>query len=135
MMRLMAEMIAPPPGLINWLLCAGTMAGSLLLGWKLFDRLKGPQQQPPSGELALRVSKLEEELKSLDQKMIDGFASLSDAISQRNREGEDRASKIHSRIDPIAENTGEIKGQLHAFNQSFDKFTQVMVAIARNQRP
>jgi hypothetical protein len=127
-------MMTPPPGMIEWLLCAGCVMGLILLGLKIVDRVKGPAAHPPSGELGLRVSKLEEELKSLDQKMIDGFASLSDAITQRNREGEDRASKIHSRIDPIAQNTGEIKGQLHAFTESFRQFTEIMTAIARKQQ-
>lgn len=80
-------------------------------------------------DLAERVTKLEDEWKALDQKVVNGFSELSDQIAQRNREGEDRATKIHTRIDPILENTGEIKGQMYAFTKSFESFTKMMVAM------
>lgn len=121
--------ISVPPSIGEWLLCAVACMALILLAMKLVDRIKGPAQQPTTGELALRVLALEEEWKALDQKVVNGFASLSDQIAMRNREGEARAEKIHIRIDPILANTGEIKGEMHAFTKSFENFTKVMVAM------
>lgn len=133
-MILAASDFDPPMHLPQWLACAAFVMWITLLAWKLVEKFRGPQPQPPSGELHLRVSRLEEEMALIESKMTDGFNLLRQAIETRNKEGEDRASKIHTRIDPIAENTGEIKGQLVAFTESFRNFATIISELARGNR-
>jgi hypothetical protein len=56
-----------------------------------------------------------EELKSFGAQLV-----------EIRKDSEERARRLHARIDPVVENTAEIKGRMEAFTQSFDNFTRIM---------
>lgn len=116
-------------------LCAASAVCFLFTVWDRIDKvIERKREQPPAGELNVRVAKLEREVDEIRKEFKQGFKDLGDLIALRNSQGEERASKIHSRIDPIAQNTGEIKGQLAAFNESFRNFTQMIKELAKGER-
>lgn len=82
--------------------------------------------------LVTRMEKLEEFIEAVRNKA----AIDIDLIQQQSktdmqlflRAGEDRAEKLHIRMNPIAIAVAEMRGQMQAFTQSFDNFTKILVS-------
>jgi hypothetical protein len=55
-------------------------------------------------------------------------------VDQMRSEGEERAVNLHNRINPIVENTAEIKGRMEAFTTSFNNFTELLVEQTRKHK-
>ncbi len=81
------------------------------------------------------------ELESIAERVkaseVDIVAIRQDAkndLTELLKAGEERAEKLHIRMNPIATNTAEMKGQMSAFTQSFDNFTQLITALHRKRK-
>ncbi len=91
-------------------------------GADFFARFRSKPQEPPNQEILLahnmlkeRVEKLETKLESMEENVLSA--------------GEERGRRIHGRLNPIAENLAEMKGQMEAFTMAFQKNAEVLIAL------
>lgn len=157
MMLADASFIQEPPIQVGiWLACAFFMMLIINEGFRFMRNLKGDAPQPPNAQIDERLTRVENSLDKLardfaeDKKQneihmsersktiflkIDTVQSeISERIDRSMSEANESRSRLHDRINPVVENTAEIKGRMDAFTQSFDNFTKIITAIAQQKK-
>jgi hypothetical protein len=143
----------PPVQICVWLGCSMFILVGLYYLTQVIAFFKGAKPAPPNEQLDERVTRIENELVLIRSELkkdrddneqhastrsshiydkIDETRKEIDAsVAGMAREGEISRKHLHDRINPLVENTAEIKGQMAAFQASFDNFTKIIVEIAR----
>jgi hypothetical protein len=88
-------------------------------------------------KLDVRVTKLEEG----SVEVVRELSSMAESIRKEVRQHKDelllsadrRSSVLHNRINPVTVNLSEIKGSMEAFTQSFNSFSEIIKALARER--
>lgn len=114
---------------VGWLLLS---LAALSLGCnqilKLVDRARGRQPDPllvqSHATLAERVTKLEEDARDISVKLSELQIKLLEA-------GEERGSKLHHRLNPIAENLAAVKGSMEALLLAFQENARTNLEMIR----
>lgn len=68
--------------------------------------------------------------REMDQ-LSDQVRELTEALAEQSNISEDRAVKIHNRLNPIGERLGTMEGKVQAFEMSFEKFTRIIESTSR----
>lgn len=125
---------AAPDAIKPWLECLAWFIGLVgALLW-IVHQIRGKPAEPPNQQLEAILEVMKDRIEAIDSEHESIRQKLADDKEQANRENEDRASRIHKRLDPAAENIAEIKGQMQAFTQSFDNFVKIVVALAEGKK-
>lgn len=101
-----------PASIAGWLACLGFVLWIVNLGFKLGDRLRGKPAQPSNTSLGAtvtdmnrRVTKLEDWREALAAKLEADKIEIMSA-------GEERAAKIHERINTVLSAVSEVRGEI-----------------------
>jgi hypothetical protein len=112
---ILAELNLPESiGLAGWLACLAfviTLVNGVL---RLADRVRGKEPQPPNAELGAefhalgqRVARLETEVEAIRAEFKEDRLSLMQA-------GEERAGRLHERINEVLRAVAKLEGRLLA---------------------
>jgi hypothetical protein len=108
---MIAEITAPVE-IASWLACAA-FAVVLTNGlFKLVNNVKGPNALPPAGELDLRVSNLETRTNTIEVGLAELRHEMKEDLKTMLAAGEERAGKIHGRINDVLAAVSELRGRL-----------------------
>jgi len=137
-----------PMQIAAWLTCLLAVFFLINEGGKVLDRWRGKPGQPANESLKLINDALEKRLATLEHDFKTERDENEKHISERSRTlfieikavhhelstkidrqmelSEESRARLHERINPIVENTAEIKGRMEAFTSSFGNFSEVM---------
>ena len=120
-----------PLAIAEWLACLAFLVVLLNGLLKLADRVRGKPISPPNKQLEASQRALEERVRALEagqDKMLSELHQMHVSLLQT---GEERATKMHNRINPLMENTSAIKGSMEAFMTTFRSFTDLLTEHMR----
>ena len=109
---MLAEMTTAPAGLITWLGCLAFVVVLVNGGFKLAANIKGPESAPPAGELDVRVAHIEERIDGFDRSISELRHEMRVDLQTVLQAGEERAGKIHGRINDVLAAVSELRGRL-----------------------
>ncbi len=117
------------------MLVAGLTALVILInqGDEFLERRKSKAGSPPNEQLQQSVKALEDRLAKLETAHDDIREAMRTDTSEILTKGEERAAKLHERMNPVIENLAFIKGQNEAFTTSFNNLAAVLVAQGKQK--
>ena len=116
-----------------WAMCLAFFVMLINALLKLAARLRGKAPKPPNAELDIKMRTLEARVEKIEGSQMKTADEVHAMHLTLIKSEEERATRLHERIDPLAQNTAAIKGSMEAFTTSFNNMTQLLMAhMARN---
>lgn len=112
MTLLAASEWSAPTGIAAWLACAAFVLMLVNGAFKLNSNIKGPPSHPPAGELDLRVAHLEERVTQFESTLTELRSEMREDLQTILSAGEERAGKIHGRINDVLAAVSELRGRV-----------------------
>jgi hypothetical protein len=101
-----------PKSFTDWMLCLAAFTAILKYVSDLGDRLRGHAAEPPNAQLQLSHEQLTERVRKLEESTDRLWAKLEADKMEIVKSGEDRAAKLHERINAILAAVSELRGRL-----------------------
>jgi hypothetical protein len=103
-----------PKSIVEWLGCAGFMVMFVYYAQEIYTKMRGQSPEPPNGELSQAIANLKERVTSQESRSasVEKLSELTERVSILERrwtkeqsllsaQNEERASKLHRRVDEI----------------------------------
>jgi hypothetical protein len=113
------EYSAAPNEIKAWLECLAWFSALVFLGVHIYKALKGkpaPAPQPPNESLKLEVEQLKDRITKLEKSSVALWCKLDTDKTEILKAGEDRAVKLHDRINVILSAVSELRGVVSQMN-------------------
>lgn len=125
---------AAPKGTIEVLqalfyLCA---AGLCIAG--MIRLLKGKSPMPPNEQLESTIADIKGHIAEIKEDNSKIWARITANRDEAEASNEKRAHDLHVRLNPVAEDIREVRGQMQAFTLAFENFTKLIVALAHGKK-
>jgi len=101
----------PPKSFTDWILCLAAFMAILKYLLDLADRLRGQAPQPPNAQLQAAHEQLTERVRRVEESADRLWDKLETDKMEILKSGEDRAAKLHDRINVILAAVSELRGQ------------------------
>ena len=102
-----------PKSFTDWIVCLAAFLAILKYVIDLADRAKGPPAEPPNAQLQVSHEQLTERVRKLEESNDRLWAKLENDKLEILSSGEDRAAKLHERINAILAGLSELRGRLN----------------------
>jgi hypothetical protein len=106
-----------PVEIAAWLGCLAFILLLLNEGVKFTDRLRGKTPHPPNEQLSVSMSEIERRVAKLEHSNIKIWAKMETDKNEVIRNGEQRAEKIHNRVNDVLQAVSELRGHVDQMNQ------------------
>lgn len=113
--------ITPPAEFAAWIACAAFALMLFNQGAKGWRNLKGEAAHPPNTQLGQSVVELNRRVEALEKWREMLIRKLDSDKSEILRAGEDRAEKLHRRINYLLLGVGKIAGHIGCKIESGDE--------------
>ncbi|HWD21061.1 MAG TPA: hypothetical protein VHB20_17470 [Verrucomicrobiae bacterium] len=101
-----------PKSFTDWLLCLAAFMAILKYLMDFSDRVRGASPEPPNAQLQASHQQLAERVRKLEESTDRLWAKLESDKMEIMKSGEDRALKLHERINAILAAVSELRGRM-----------------------
>ncbi len=102
-----------PKSFTDWIVCLAAFMAILKYVLDLGDRLRGQPAEPPNAQLQASHLQLTERVRKVEESTDRLWSKLETDKMEILKSGEDRAAKLHERINVILAAVSEVRGRLH----------------------